>query len=88
MRTIQHWVSSKQATKKALTFRLAESLKPDPFLSERQHEIRNQLKAIDAKLRDINKNSSEVEEKIYKALQIALFQLQGRFLLSFVSSFH
>jgi len=55
---------------------LNESLKPDPILVQRQNEIKAQMRAIDGKLRDVNRNSAEVEERIYKALQDALFQLQ------------
>ena len=55
---------------------ISESLKSDPLLAQRQAEIKTQLRAVDAKLRDVNRNSAEVEERIYKALQDALFQLQ------------
>ena len=55
---------------------VAESLKPDPLLAERQAELRLNLRAVDAKLQEVNRNSAEVEEKIYKALQDALFELQ------------
>jgi hypothetical protein len=55
---------------------LSESIKPDAALSQRQADIRAQLRAVDAKLRDVNKNSAQIEEQIYQALQRALFQLQ------------
>ena len=57
---------------------LKESQKGDPLLIARQQEIKNQLKAVDEKLRAVNKNSAEIEEKIYQALQDALFELQDR----------
>jgi len=53
-----------------------ESLKVDPILAVRQEEIKSQLRAVDAKLRDVNRNAAMVEERIYKMLQEALFRLQ------------
>jgi len=55
---------------------LSESLKPDTLIAQRQGELRQSLRAVDAKLREVNRNSAEVEELIYKTLQDALFQLQ------------
>ena len=57
---------------------IKESKKGDPLLQARQAEIRNQLQAVDQKLRDVNKNSAEIEERIYQMLQDALFDLQDK----------
>eukprot|EP00753_Platysulcus_tardus_P020567 PLAT8228.1.p1 GENE.PLAT8228.1~~PLAT8228.1.p1 ORF type:complete len:1035 (+),score=520.69 PLAT8228.1:50-3154(+) len=55
---------------------LTASMKEDPMLDARKSETRLLLRAIDEKLRDINKNAAAVEEAIYQMLQEALFQLQ------------
>ncbi len=57
---------------------LAESINPDPLVSQRQAEIRAHLAAVEGKVRDINRNAAEVEEQIYQMLQEALFQLQDQ----------
>jgi len=55
---------------------ISESLKVDPILASRQEEIKSQLRSVDNKLRDVNRNAAMVEERIYKTLQNALFKLQ------------
>ena len=53
-------------------------MKPDDVLFTRASEIRGQLREVDAKLRDVTRNSAKVEEEIYAALQDALYQLQDQ----------
>jgi hypothetical protein len=54
----------------------AASLKQDPILQSRTTDIKQRLACVDEKLRQVNKNSAEIEEQIYQMLQEALFQLQ------------
>ncbi|KAH9262347.1 hypothetical protein BASA82_000615 [Batrachochytrium salamandrivorans] len=55
---------------------LKESEKPDLLLRQTTQELKNQLRTVDTKLRDVNGNSAKVEEELYKCLQDALFELQ------------
>eukprot|EP00742_Colponemidia_sp_Colp-10_P004319 GILJ01004608.1.p1 GENE.GILJ01004608.1~~GILJ01004608.1.p1 ORF type:complete len:562 (-),score=83.28 GILJ01004608.1:168-1853(-) len=55
---------------------LSASQKMDPLLDRRRTTVKEQLRLIDDRLREVNKNSSAVEEKIYQILQEALYQLQ------------
>jgi len=54
----------------------AASERQDPVLLQRTQQLAEKLKAVDRKLREVNKNSAAVEESIYQMLQEALFQLQ------------
>ncbi len=42
----------------------------------RRQAIMTQLNLIDERLKDVNRNSSEIESRIYQILREALFQLQ------------
>jgi hypothetical protein len=42
----------------------------------RRQAIMTQLNLIDERLKEVNRNSGEIESKIYQILREALFQLQ------------
>lgn len=55
---------------------IAESREVDPLLEKRKSQLSDLLSQIDFKIKEINKNSSFIEERIYQILQEALIQLQ------------
>ena len=50
--------------------------KDDPLMDGKKQAIFNHLSRIDDKLKMINQNSSEIEERVYQLFREALFQLQ------------
>eukprot|EP01112_Ceratiomyxa_fruticulosa_P001217 TRINITY_DN1121_c0_g2_i1.p1 TRINITY_DN1121_c0_g2~~TRINITY_DN1121_c0_g2_i1.p1 ORF type:complete len:764 (-),score=147.66 TRINITY_DN1121_c0_g2_i1:176-2467(-) len=48
----------------------------DPLMDGRKQGILTQLSLLDQRLKEINQNSQEIEERIYAMLRDALFQLQ------------
>ncbi|KAG9391858.1 hypothetical protein J8273_6871 [Carpediemonas membranifera] len=67
-------VSVHQAYEKAMN----ASGDQDPLLDARRDAIREHLKEIDERLRDVYKNSASVEEMIYRQLQQILYRLQEK----------
>ena len=55
---------------------IAESREVDPLLEKRKSQLSDLLSQIDFKIKEINKNSSFIEERIYQILQEALIMLQ------------
>lgn len=55
---------------------LAESKEADPLLEKRKTQITELLSQIDSKIKEVNRNSSFVEERLYQILLEALSSLQ------------
>ena len=55
---------------------VAASSKEDPLLDGRRQAILNQLNSVDQRLREVNRNSSEIEDQIYRALQEVMAALK------------
>jgi hypothetical protein len=55
---------------------IEEAEKENPEIELRKQAIINQLGRLDDRLKIINKNSADIEEKIYLMLREALYQLQ------------
>ncbi|KAM3142405.1 hypothetical protein pb186bvf_005562 [Paramecium bursaria] len=53
-----------------------ESKEIDPLIEKRKNQLAELLQQIDLKIKDVNKNASYVENRIYQILQEALLQLQ------------
>lgn len=51
-------------------------IQDDPLLDGRRQSVMTQLSIIDERLKEVNRNSGEIEERIYQLLREALFQLQ------------
>jgi hypothetical protein len=55
---------------------ISESREIDPLVEKRKNQLTELLQQIDLRIKDVNKNASYVEERIYQVLQEALLQLQ------------
>jgi succinyl-CoA synthetase beta subunit len=55
---------------------IAESREINPLVEKRKNQLAELLQQIDVRIKEVNKNASIVEERIYQVLQEALLQLQ------------